>query len=154
MSTEIAANTDPIFAYRQRFIEGCMAADVGAILSLAADDIVVMSPNDTSVYGIAEWKDWLEEYFQYFRFVAFKEPERTVFMQDGFATECTSYMIAIAPVGGASRIRDDGRFLTIWKEQQGQWKMWQVLWNSTKPIGIGTNRYMWRFMEKKGRARR
>ena len=61
-------------------------------------------------------------------------------------------MIAIAPVGGRNRIRDDGRFLTIWKRQtDGVWKMWQMIWNSTKPIGIGTNRYMWRFMQKKSR---
>jgi ketosteroid isomerase-like protein len=154
MSTEIAANTDPIFAYRQRFIEACKSADVETIVSLGADDIVVMSPNDSTLYGIAEWKDWLEEYFQFFRFVAFTEPERTIYIQDGFATECTTYMIAIRPVHGANRIRDDGRFLTIWKEHQGQWKIWQAMWNSTKPIGIGTNRYMWRFMQKKGRSTR
>jgi ketosteroid isomerase-like protein len=156
MSTEIAVNRDPIFAYRQKFVEAFKVADVDTIVSLAGDDAVIMSPNDSTLYGRDEWRDWLEEYFQYFRCIAYTEPDRAVSVQDGFATEYSTYMIAIAPVGGASRIRDDGRFFTIWKQQpDGEWKIWQMMWNSTKPIGIGTNRYMWRFMQKKkGRPKR
>jgi ketosteroid isomerase-like protein len=136
-------------------VEATKAGDIEVIVSLAADDVVVMSPNDSTLYGKAEWKDWLEEYFQVFRVTAFTEPERSIVVHGDFATECTTYMIAIAPVGGASRIRDDGRFLTIWKRQpDGVWKIWQTMWNSTKPIGIGTNRYMWRFMQKKTRTKR
>jgi len=72
-------------------------------------------------------------------------------MNGDFATEISSYMIAIGPVSGGRRIRDDGRQLTIWKRQaDDSWKMWQTIWNSTRPIGIGTNRYMSRLMQKKG----
>jgi len=155
MSTEAVRQNDPIFPRRQKFIDAAKAGDIEAMTSLADDDVVIMSPNDSTLYGKAEWKEWLEEYFQYFRFAAFTEPERHIEFNDGFATECTAYMIALAPVGGRNRIRDDGRFLTIWKRQaDGDWKMWQMIWNSTKPIGIGTNRYMWRFMQKKSRSSR
>ena len=152
MSKEVARQNDPIFLRRQMYIDAAKAGDIAGIISLADDEVVIMSPNDSTLYGKAEWKEWLEEYFQYFRFAAFTEPERTIAFNGDFATECTTYMIAIAPLGGRNRIRDDGRFLTIWKRQaDGVWKMWQMIWNSTKPIGIGTNRYMWRFMQKKSR---
>jgi ketosteroid isomerase-like protein len=154
MSTEVARTNDPILLYRQTFIDAAKAGDIEGMISVADDEVVIMSPNDSTLYGKNEWKEWLEEYFQYFRFTAFTEPERSIVFNGDFATECTVYMIAIAPVGGRSRIRDDGRFLTIWKRQRGgAWKMWQVMWNSTKPIGIGTNRYMWRTMQKKSGAR-
>ena len=155
MSTEVARKNDPILLYREKFIDALKAGDINAVVSFATEDVVIMSPNDSTLYGQDEYKEWLEEYFQYFRFTAFTEPERSVVINGDFATEWTTYMIAIAPVGGRSRIRDDGRFLTIWKRQpDGAWKMWQMMWNSTKPIGIGTNRYMWRVMQKKSRPSR
>jgi ketosteroid isomerase-like protein len=72
-----------------------------------------------------------------------------------YAVEISGYMIAVVPVSGSGRIRDDGRALTVWKRQpDGSWKIWQTIWNSTKPIGIGTNRYMSRLMQKKARTSR
>src|SRR5215831_16840258 len=133
MSTEVARKNDPVFLYRQKFIDGAKSGNIDEMLSVSTDDIVIMSPNDSTLYGRDEWKEWLEEYFQYFRFTAFTEPERSVVFNGDFAVEWTTYMIAIAPVGGRSRIRDDGRFLTIWKQQpDGGWKISQMIWNSTK----------------------
>ena len=113
-----------------------------------------MSPNDTTLYGKDEWKSWWEEYFQYFRVIALTEPDRDVVVDGDFAIEVSGYMAAVAPVAGGKRIRDDGRYLTIWKRQaDGSWKMWQTMWNSMKPIGIGTNRYMSRLMQKEERGK-
>jgi hypothetical protein len=59
-------------------------------------------------------------------------------------------MVAITPASGENRIRDDGRVLAFWKRDgSGTWRIWQQLWNSAKPVGIGTNRYMARLMHKK-----
>jgi len=153
MSTEAAPLNDPLLPFRQKFADAWKNADVEALVSLAADDAVIMTPNDSTLYGAAEWKEWLDEYFLYFRLAAFSEPERNVIVHGAYATECTTYMIAISPVGSRSRIRDDGRFLTIWKRQpDGSWKISQMMWNSTKPIGSGTNRFIWRVMQKKARS--
>jgi ketosteroid isomerase-like protein len=150
MSTQISTKEDPIFAYRQAWIKAVKTADLDSLLALVTDDIVLMSPNDTTVYGKAEFQSWLEEYFQYFRMTAFSEPEREVVVNGDFAIERSAYMVAIVPVAGGSRMRDDGHFLTIWKHQpDDSWKIWQTMWNSIKPIGIGTNRYMSRLMQKK-----
>jgi len=155
MSTQISTKDDPIFPYRQAFLEAAKAGDVDALVSLASDDIVSMSPNDTTVYGKAEYTAWWEEYFQYFRILAFTEPERSVVINGDFATEHSAYTLAIVPASGGTRIRDDGRSLTIWKRQTDHsWKMWQMIWNSAKPIGIGTNRYMSRLMQKKARLQK
>ena len=155
MSTQVVTDKDPILAYREKYIRACKAGDIDTLVSLAADDIVVMSPNDTTVYGTAEYRAWWEEYFQYFRLTAFNEPERDVVLNGDYATEHSAYMVAILPVGGGTRIRDDGRALTIWKRQtDNSWKIWQMIWNSSKPIGSGTNRYMSRLFQNKGRRRR
>jgi ketosteroid isomerase-like protein len=130
MSTQPSIKEDPIWSYRQTFNTAAKNGDVDALVSLAQDDIVSMGPNDTTVYGKAEYRSWWEEYFQYFRLVAWSEPERSVVIQGDFATETSAYMIAVAPMSGGSRIRDDGRTMTIWKRQaDDSWKMWQTIWN-------------------------
>jgi ketosteroid isomerase-like protein len=155
MINPVAMSEDPIFEYRQAYITAAKAGDVATLVSLVADDVISMAPNDTTVYGRAEYQSWWEEYFQYFRLVAFSEPERSVVINGDFAVEHSGYMIAVAPLSGGTRIRDDGRILTIWKRQlDGSWRMWQTMWNSSSPIGIGTNRFMSRLMQKKARPKR
>ena len=113
-----------------------------------------MPPNDTSLYGVEEVRDWWKEYFEYFRVTSVTEPEREVTIAGDFAIEQTSYMIVITPVKGGTRIRDDGRTLNTWKRQKdGSWKMWRVIWNSIRPVGSGTNRYMSRLIQKKRNAK-
>ena len=154
LSTQPSKIEDPIFEARQIYTKAFKAGDIDMLLSLAADDIVWMPPNDTSLYGRAELKEWLEEYFEYFRLAAYTEPEREVIVAGEVAIERTSYMIAIVPVKGSTRIRDDGKMLTIWKRQSdGSWKIWRGIWNSIKPVGSGTNRYVARLMQKKSRSK-
>ena len=155
MVSSPSSNQDPIFTLRQAYINATKAGDIDQIVSLVTDDVIAMPPNDTTLYGRAEWRAWWEEYFQYFRIDALSEPEREVTVNGDFALERSGYMVAIVPAAGGSRIRDDGRFFSIWKRQpDGSWKMWQTMWSSVKPVGIGTNRYMSRLMQKKAGAKR
>ena len=154
LSSQPSKIDDPIFEARQTYLKAIRTADIDLFLSLAAEDIQWMPPNDTTVFGRAELKEWLEEYFEHFRPDSYTEPERDVKVSGELAVERTSYMISIAPVKGATRIRDDGKMLTVWKRQSdGSWKIWRGIWNSIKPIGSGTNRYMARLMQKKSRTK-
>jgi ketosteroid isomerase-like protein len=144
---------DPILALRQKYIVAMKSGDVDVLLSLCTEDAVIMSPNDSTLYGATEFREWVEEYRQNFRIAALTEPNRHIIIDGDYATEWTTYMVAIEPLTGSGRIRDDGRSLTIWRRQGGTWKIWQMLWNSEKPIGSGTNRYMWRSSQKKKRAK-
>jgi ketosteroid isomerase-like protein len=156
MSSQPLENDDnPISLRRRSFIEAIKSGDVDGIVETFTDDAVYMPPNDTTLYGKAEIRAWHEEYREYFRVAAFNVPEQHVTIAGGWAVERSSYMIAIIPSGGGSRIRDDGRFVAIWKcEPGGSWRIWHQLWNSVKPVGIGTNRYMARLMQKKTGIRR
>jgi hypothetical protein len=38
----------------------------------------------------------------------------------------------------------------VWKQEaDGSWKISHQIWNSTKPVGSGTNRYVARMLQKK-----
>ena len=154
MTTQPTSNQDPVSAQIQVFLDAFKAGDVDRFTSLFTDDTVVMPPNDTTLYGKAEVRAWHEDYRQYFRVVLISFPERDIAVTGDWAVERSSYTVSIAPAAGSGRIRDDGRRLVVWKRQpDASWKIWQMLWNSIKPIGIGTNRYMARLMQKKASRR-
>lgn len=147
--------SDPIIEYRRRYVDAVKAGDISRIEALLDDDIVSMPPNDTTLYGKEEARAWWEEYFQYFRLISLLESERDVTVVGDWAIERSAHSVTIAPRTGGTRIRDEGRMFTIWKRQpDGSWKVAQEIWNSIKPIGAGTNRFMSRMMQKKANAKR
>ena len=106
VSTQISYKQDPILALRQALNEAGKAGDIDALISMYADDVIVMPPNDTTLYGRAECREWYQEYYQYFRIVALSESEREVTIHGDFALERSGYRVAIVPVSGGSRIRE------------------------------------------------
>lgn len=142
MSMEPIAQADPLVESHLRFIEAVKAADVAAIVSLYTDAAVLMPPNDSSLYGKKELEEWHEEYFADFRVTTFAETERDVSVFDVWAVERWAYMVAIQPLHGGERIRDDGRFLAVWKCDGGVWRIAQAMFNSIRPIGSGTSRFL------------
>jgi hypothetical protein len=62
--------------------------------------------------------------------------------------------VTIVPKRQGARIRDDIRSLIVWKRDgDGTWKITQHIWNSVKPVGAGTNRFMTHMLDKKTRER-
>lgn len=144
---------DPIEPYHLRQIKATKARDLNGIAALYAEDAVVMPPNDTTLFGRAEIRAWWEEYFQYFTIVSHTDTEREVKISGDWAFERIAFMVTILPKEGEAEIRDDARAVNVWKRQpDGNWKVSQTIWNSIKPVGAGTNRFVARRMIQK-RAR-
>jgi len=126
------------------------SGDVSTVVGMYSDDAILMPPNDTTVYGKEEIQSWWEDYFQFFRITSSVETERDVTLAGNQAFERASFSGTIIPKEGGVRIHDDIRSLIVWKRAaDGSWKISHHIWNSTKPVGAGTNRYMTRMMAKK-----
>jgi uncharacterized protein (TIGR02246 family) len=137
----------------QRILEASLSGDLTAFLALFADDAVVMPNNDSTICGRAELKAWWEEYFQSFRITSSVETERDVTVAGDQAFERHSFSVTIVPKARGAKIRDDIRSLIVWKrDPEGYWKISQHIWNSVKPVGAGTNRYMTHMLDKKTRT--
>src|SRR5687768_14860792 len=113
MSGEPSREVDRIKASHEQYLEASRAGDVATSISFFAEDAILMPPNDTSLYGKSEIKEWFEEYFQHFHIDVLTETERDVNLLGGWAVERWGYAIAISPQKGGERIRDDGRFLVL-----------------------------------------
>ena len=134
----------------QSFPEQVRSGDLETIVAQFAEDAVVMPPNDSTLYGVAEIRAWWEEYFQSFKVTSSIETERETKVVDDQIFDRTSVSITIVSKQNGTRIKDDMRILTVQKRQaDGGWKISHQMWNSTKPVGSGTNRYMARILHKK-----
>ena len=149
MQSAATEASDPIAGSRNIWIEGVKSADVAKIGTIFCDDVVLMPPNETSLYGKDEALEWWGEYFEHFKVTVLNGTEREVRIIGDQAIELWTYMIAIDPVRGGDRIRDDGRSLTVWKlEPDGIWRVAETIWNSIRPIGSGTSRYLARLKQQ------
>jgi len=144
-------STEPIQIPHDEVREASMSGNISALVSMFEDDAVLMPPNDTTLYGKEEIQSWWEEYFTYFRVTSSVETEREVTLDGDQAYVRSSFSITIVPKQQGARILDDIRSLTVWNRRpDGNWKITHQIWNSTKPVGSGTNRYMTRMLQKKG----
>ena len=142
--------TDPITAGDDRLADAWMAADPETVVSLFCKDAVMMPPNDTTLFGRAEIREWYQEYFENFKITGFAVTEREVLPFDSWAILRSAYSIAITPLKEGDRIRDDGRWFAVWKhDEDGVWRMSQAMFNSTRPVGSGTSRFMSRMAQRR-----
>jgi ketosteroid isomerase-like protein len=135
---------------QQRILDASISGNIGALVSLFADDAVVMPPNDTTLFGKEEIQAWWEDYFKHFRITSTVEIEREVTVVEDQLFERAAASVVIVPTERGPRIRDEIRDLVVWKrDTSGTWKISHMMWNSIKPVGSGTNRYMTRMLQKK-----
>jgi ketosteroid isomerase-like protein len=126
------------------------SGDLTRLLALFRDDAVVMPPNDTTLYGHEEIRWWWEDYFKFFEISSSVETEHELTVDGNQAFERSAFCVTIVPKAGGPTIMDDIRSLSVWKQEaDGTWKISHRMWNSTKPVGAGTNRYMTRMIQKK-----
>lgn len=151
MSSVPSSEKDPIVARHELHMEASKTADLETLASLFSEDAVLMAPNETTLYGRGEVKEWYEEYYQNFRITSLTATEREVtVIGGGWAVEYWSYTVAITPVKAGERIRDDGRWFAVWKlNADGVWRMFQAMFNSIRPIGSGTSRFISRMSQRR-----
>jgi uncharacterized protein (TIGR02246 family) len=134
----------------KRILEASRSGDLKNLLDVFADDATLMPPNDTTLFGKEEITEWWKEYFQWFQVSSSIETEADLTVAGDQAFERTCFSIVIVPRKKGTRITDDIRGLTVWRRQaDDSWKISHQIWNSTKPVGSGTNRYMSKMVQRK-----
>jgi len=134
---------DPFVARHKQYVEAVMAGAVETVVSLFRSDAILMPPNDRTVYGESELREWHEEYFSNFTITSLQETEREVKIIGDWGVERWTYKVAIDAIKGSETIRDEGRFLKTWtREPDGIWRIVYAIFNSVQPVGSGTSRFL------------
>jgi ketosteroid isomerase-like protein len=112
------------------------AKDFSRVASFMAEDTVAFPPNSTAISG----KDAVMEYWS------------KGYTNSGFAVTCNFQEVGVArsedlgyTIGtyeltlhddDGKPMTDRGRYLTVWKNQAGEWKLLVDIWNSSEPRTI------------------
>jgi ketosteroid isomerase-like protein len=124
---DLAKAKSAIETENAKFIEALKKGDSAGMASNYANDAWVLPPNSTSVKGndIASlWGSFVRS--------GVKDLKLSTDDITGSAeqlAETGNYEI----YGDKSKLLDKGKYVVVWKSQNGNWKMYRDIWNSNTP---------------------
>jgi ketosteroid isomerase-like protein len=101
----------------EQVLNASLSGDVELILSMYADNAIVMPPNDTTLWGKEEIRAWWEDYLTFFRVTSNVESEREFTEIGDQAYERSLFSVTIVPKEKGARILDEIRSLTVWRRE-------------------------------------
>ncbi len=125
-STSVIASS--IAAANQDFMTAFHARDANAIARLYATDAELMPPNSDVVRGRDAIRALWQQYIQTgVRDVRLSTSE--VHEGEDLAFESGRYEI----IGESGESVDKGKYIVIWRQEGGTWKLHRDIWNSSMP---------------------
>jgi uncharacterized protein (TIGR02246 family) len=134
-ATDAAAVTEAIAAKDQAFADAMVAGDVATIAGFYADDAILLPPGGQRVDGAAAIQEtmtgWIEE--------GGTPTSMTLTSDEITLTAAGDYAHAIGtwtmsgPAPDGTEWSDNGKFVALWKNVDGDWKMAADIWNSDNP---------------------
>ena len=110
------------------FIAHFARGDASAIARLYAEDAIVMPPNQSSITGRANierlWKEFMNLGVK-----ALKLETKQVEQYGDVIAEIGRYTIFT----DQNQAVDEGKYLVLWKQEHGEWKLFRDIWNSSRP---------------------
>lgn len=114
----------------RRWVREIAARNVSAVVDFYADDGMVMAPNAPAAKGKAGlhavYTDLMKEANNLS--LTFEPTQITVAAAGDVAHDIGTYRLAMDTPGG--RINDSGKYITLWKKVDGQWKVAADMFNS------------------------
>jgi uncharacterized protein (TIGR02246 family) len=119
-----------------RYLEAVNAADVAGVMSVWADDGVLMPPHHPLVRGRAEIEDYFRRLFEKSRF-RFVFTASEVRIDTDTAVERVEYTADAWLGGSAEPVTDAGKGLHVYTRRRSgaseEWKLTFDLWNTDQP---------------------
>jgi ketosteroid isomerase-like protein len=112
-----------------RFTQAHVTKDTAFLNSCFTSDARVFPPNAPKVSGIADIAQLNTEWVNY-GIYEFKDSSTAFYgTNDYLIDEGTYYMTY-----GEARTVDSGKYINIWKNDSGVWKIYSNIWNSSTPL--------------------
>ena len=127
------ADTSAIARNTAALLAAVNASDVAGVMSVWADDGVLMPPHHPSVHGRVQIDRYFTALFQSSR-LNFSFTSSQIRVSGDTAVERVHYDASAWPAHGGAEIRDAGKGLHVYRrESDGSWKLVADIWNSDNP---------------------
>lgn len=129
MTAPVTENVrDIIAAANDKFMATFKAGDAAGMATLYTEDGLVMPPNSDFVRG----HEALQGFWQAIMDMGIKEATMDIIEVDDLgdtAIEVSKYTMQ----GEGGQVLDEGKYIVVWKQEDGQWKMYRDIFNSSRP---------------------
>ena len=117
-----------IVAANEKFVAAFSRGDAAAIAALYGKDGQVLPPNNDLISG----KQAIERFWQGVMSMGIKSAKlETVDVEDSGDIACEVGKYTLRGEGGQEI--DTGKYVVVWKQEAGQWKLHRDIWNSSRP---------------------
>lgn len=133
-----AAAKAAVDAADAKLADAFKAGDVAAAMTLYDANVVVMAPNAPASTGLAENEKGIRDFLSAFTVKDFTVTANEVMVAGDMVISRSTWKMTIAPKAGGPDMPDNGKSLTVWKQQaDGSWKIFRDIWNSDVPLPTG-----------------
>jgi uncharacterized protein (TIGR02246 family) len=117
-----------IVAANEQFVAAFSRGDAAAVAALYGNDAQVLPPNNDLISG----QQAIETFWQGVMNIGIKAAKLDTVDVDGsgdIACEVGKYTL----LGEGGQEIDTGKYVVVWKQEAGQWKLHRDIWNSSRP---------------------
>jgi ketosteroid isomerase-like protein len=132
MSVRTAQRAD-LESAREAHVAALNAGDADAWVACFAADAVQMPPNSPPNVGTEDIRAWSGGLLAAFRAEFSLVPDGIQEAGTDAAIESGAYSIVLTPRSGGEPIRDEGKYVTIYRRESDGWVMTRDIWNSNQP---------------------
>ena len=113
----------------EMFEAGVKAGNVDQVISIYADDAIVMPPNMPALSGRVAVKEFWKG------LLAMGKAEIDIMIDEvsvngDMAVERGRWALTLAPNGAPAPVNDKGKYLIVWRNRGGKWQAVNDIWNS------------------------
>lgn len=130
---ELDATRQLIARQNTLFTQAHLTGDIALIDSMFAPDAKAYPPGAATVTGIAALHDFTVEYIKA-GLTEFREETTDFYGNAEFVVDAGNYVVTYGP----EHVTERGKYLNVWKNVNGTWKIQSNIWNSDAPIPAPT----------------
>ena len=129
---DLAAMRRVIEEKNDRFTKAHIAGDVATIDGMFTRDARSFPPGADTVTGLAAMHDFTVEYIKA-GITDFREETTNFYGNDDLLVDEGTYVVVYGP----EKVVERGKYLNVWKQEDGAWKIHANIWNTSAPAPAG-----------------
>lgn len=117
-----------IAAANDKFMENFKSGDAASLAALYTEDGQVLPPNSDFVTG----HEAIQAFWQALMDMGIREAKLEILEVESHgdtATEVSKFTL----LGEGKQMLNEGKYIVVWKQDQGQWKMHRDIFNTSMP---------------------
>ena len=128
-SSTSSADSSAVLAASEQYRQAWIAGDTAAALGRLSTDIRILIPSVADINGVEAARRLFLDEMASFRVPAFTMNHQDLIVSGDHAIDIGTYEETQQPEAGGAPLHWRGRFMTIWRRENGEWRITRYMLN-------------------------